>query len=387
MTLLFIVVTMHAVGVPALWADNLEDKPVTVDIKSGTIHDFFAQVKQQTGLVFIMSGNGNEALPDITIKCKDMPLHKVLKNVMSQIHADYEIENGIVTIHKGGYNGTRIVRGTVTDEDGLPLPGVNVTSNTGKQQAVTNIDGQYTITVPSNVKSLEFSYVGMERQNVNVGNKSDRIKKDIVMKSDNQLSEVLVTGLMNRDSKTFTGNAAVYKGDELQTVGRQNFLKSLSLLDPSVSLTENIDMGSNPNTMPEVRLRGESSFSGFKNIDKSGLSSDPNQPLFILDGYETTVERVVDLDMNRIESVTVLKDAAAGAIYGARAANGVIVIKTKRPKEGQLNVSYNVDVDFTLPDLSSYDLLNARENLELINRLGLYRNYDGTLRPEYNEIA
>lgn len=256
-----------------------------------------------------------------------------------------------------------------------------MTSTDGKQQAVTNVDGHYTITLPSKTDGLEFTYVGMQKQTIHIPDRGGPIKKNVTMKNDNQLSEVLVTGLMNRDSKTFTGNAAVYKGDELQIVGRQNFLKSLSLLDPSLSLTENLDMGSDPNTMPEVRLRGESSFSGFKNIDKSGLQSDPNQPLFILDGYETTVDRVVDLDMNRIESVTILKDAAAGAIYGARAANGVIVVKTKRPKEGKLNISYNLDVDFTLPDISSYDLLDAGENLQLINRLGLYRNNDGTLRP------
>ncbi|MBQ3827923.1 MAG: SusC/RagA family TonB-linked outer membrane protein, partial [Prevotella sp.] len=145
--------------------------------------------------------------------------------------------------------------------------------------------------------------------------------------------------------------------------------------------------GSDPNTMPKIRFRGESSFQGFEAIDKSGLVSDPNQPLFILDGYETTMERIIDLDMNRVESVTVLKDAAAAAIYGARAANGVIVVKTKRPKEGQLRVSYTLDLNAELPDLSSYDLLNAKENMQLIDQLKLYRNTDGTLRPEYNEIA
>jgi len=377
---------MH-LGTPSLCARNVEDKPVTLDITSGTIHDFFARVKQQTGIVFIMPGNSDETLPKISVKCSNTPLHKVLKNVMTQIHADYEIENGIVTIYKNNPNGIRTVHGVVTDEEGLALPGVNVTSTDGKQQAVTNVDGHYTITLPSKTDGLEFTYVGMQKQTIHIPDRGGPIKKNVTMKNDNQLSEVLVTGLMNRDSKTFTGNAAVYKGDELQIVGRQNFLKSLSLLDPSLSLTENLDMGSDPNTMPEVRLRGESSFSGFKNIDKSGLQSDPNQPLFILDGYETTVDRVVDLDMNRIESVTILKDAAAGAIYGARAANGVIVVKTKRPKEGKLNISYNLDVDFTLPDISSYDLLDAGENLQLINRLGLYRNNDGTLRPEYNEIA
>lgn len=366
-------------------AQNVEDRLVTVNITSGTIYEFFNQMKQQTGLDFIMSENNKKTLPKITIKGKNIPLRKALNVVMSQIHANYDIENGIVTVGNP-VKASRKISGVVTDDGGELLPGVHV-SVKGGMQTVTDEQGHYTVTVPSSACSLTFSYVGMTRKTIMIGGGVSPLKRNVSLANDNQIGEVVVTGLMNRDSKTFTGNASVYKGDDLKTVGHQNFLKSLALLDPSLSLTENLDMGSDPNTMPQVRLRGESSFSGFKNIDKSGLQSDPNQPLFILDGYETTVERVVDLDMNRIESVTVLKDAAAGAIYGARAANGVIVIKTKRPAEGQLKVSYNMDLDVNLPDLSSYDLLDAKENLQLINRLGLYRNNDGTLRPEYNEIA
>ena len=366
-------------------AQNVEDRLVTVNITSGTIYEFFNQMKQQTGLDFIMSENNKKTLPKITIKGKNIPLRKALNVVMSQIHANYDIENGIVTVGNP-VKASRKISGVVTDDGGELLPGVHV-SVKGGMQTVTDEQGHYTVTVPSSACSLTFSYVGMTRKTIMIGGGVSPLKRNVSLANDNQIGEVVVTGLMNRDSKTFTGNASVYKGDDLKTVGHQNFLKSLALLDPSLSLTENLDMGSDPNTMPQVRLRGESSFSGFKNIDKSGLQSDPNQPLFILDGYETTVERVVDLDMNRIESVTILKDAAAGAIYGARAANGVIVIKTKRPAEGQLKVSYNMDLDVNLPDLSSYDLLDAKENLQLINRLGLYRNNDGTLRPEYNEIA
>lgn len=383
--LLSVIVLFQTFLAPAAHAQNIEDRLVTVDISQGTVYDFFNQMKKQTGLDFIMAENNRMALPRITVKGKNITLRKALNTVMAQIHANYEIENGIVTVSNID-RGNRKVTGVVADDSGELLPGVHVIVKDG-MQTVTDDQGRYTVTVPTSACSITFSYVGMARKTVSIGSGKSALKRNVTLENDNQISEVVVTGLMNRDAKTFTGNASVYKGDELKTVGHQNILKSLALLDPSLSLTENIDMGSDPNTMPEVRLRGESSFSGFKNIDKSGLQSDPNQPLFILDGYETTVERIVDLDMNRIESVTILKDAAAGAIYGARAANGVIVVKTKRPAEGQLKVSYNMDLDVTLPDLSSYDLLDAKENLQLINRLGLYRNNDGTLRPEYNEIA
>lgn len=286
-------------------------------------------------------------------------------------------QNGVAT-------GTRIIKGKVVDSDGTPLPGVSVSLKGTKIVTITDANGNYSISIPKE-GNLVFSFLGMTDQQKPTQGKSTI---NSVMQDDAQaISEVVVTGLMDRDSKNFTGNASTYNGDELKALGHQNVLKSLSLIDPSISLTENTEMGSDPNTMPKIRFRGESSFQGFESIDKSGLVNDPNQPLFILDGYETSLSRIVDLDMNRVESVTILKDAAASAIYGARAANGVIVVKTKRPKEGQLRISYTFDLSTEFPDLSSYDLLDAKENMQLIDKLGLYRNYDTTLRPEYNQIA
>lgn len=281
-------------------------------------------------------------------------------------------------------SGARTIKGKIVDANGDVLPGVTVSLKGSKAITVSDADGFYSLDIPRD-GVLVFSYLGMsDLQKPTKGSVSINA---VLMDDAQAIDEVVVTGLMDRDSKNFTGNASTYGGDELKALGHQNVLKSLSLIDPSISLAENTEMGSDPNTMPKIRFRGESSFQGFESIDKSGLVSDPNQPLFILDGYETSLSRIVDLDMNRVESVTILKDAAASAIYGARAANGVIVVKTKRPKEGQLRVSYNFDMSAEFPDLSSYNLLTAEENMQLIDKLGLYRNDDGTLRPEYNQIA
>mgnify|MGYP001041798293 CR=1 FL=1 len=112
-------------------------------------------------------------------------------------------------------------------------------------------------------------------------------------------------------------------------------------------IMDNLDMGSNPNSLPQMQMRGVSSFP----IEETGIQlkgnyqNNPNQPLFILDGFNTTVERVMDMDMNRIESVTLLKDAAAKAIYGSKAANGVVVITTKRVTGTQQLVTYTGSVD------------------------------------------
>jgi len=323
----------------------------------------------------------------VTTDLKDVTVPDAVKAVIAGHDLVCSTDNEFIYVTQSKSEltkGRNIIRGKVTDKAGEPLPGAHVALQGTRMVTVTNADGEYSLSIPKN-GTLLFSFMGMESKRIQTSNKN--VVNVTLEETDSNLDEVVVTGLVTHDAKSFTGNAAVFSGENLKDVGHQNLLKSLALLDPSISIAENTEMGGDPNTMPKIRLRGESSFQGFENVDKSGLMSDPNMSLFILDGYETSVERIIDLDMNRVESITILKDAAAGAIYGARAANGVIVVKTVQPKAGKLQVSYSADLDFNLPDLSSYDLLNASENLDLINRLGLYRNTDGTLMNEYNQIA
>lgn len=333
----------------------------------------------------IDASNIDEAMCQVI---KDLPLNYKIRGrqiTVTRTHGGKRpvVRQQVVTV------GKVLLQGTVCDDFGGPLPGVVVRVGDGGKGTSTDNDGHFSLELDhGNTVTVSFSLLGMKTEKYVFNCKHDLTDLAIRMKDDARaIDEVVVTGLMNRDARNFTGNASVYNGEELKVMGHQNIIKSLALLDPSVAITENTEMGSDPNTMPKIRFRGESSFQGFESIDRSGLVSDPNQPLFILDGYETTMSRIVDLDMNRVESVTVLKDAAAAAIYGARAANGVIVVKTKKPKEGKLRLSYNLDMTAELPDLSSYDLLNARENMQLIDKLGLYRYDDGTYRPEYNQIA
>jgi TonB-linked SusC/RagA family outer membrane protein len=147
--------------------------------------------------------------------------------------------------------------------------------------------------------------------------------------------------------------------------------------------------------LPEIQLRGQSGFPDLKGEYKSN----PNQPLFILDGFEASLTKIMDMDMNRVESVTLLKDAAAKAIYGSKAANGVVVIETRRPDAGQMQVTYTGSLNIQIPDLSSYDLCNAAEKLQVEYNAGLYDylGYNGVIywknpsqqysyTAQYNEI-
>ena len=135
-------------------------------------------------------------------------------------------------------------------------------------------------------------------------------------------------------------------------------------------IENNLD-GSNPNVIPDFQIRGTASMPSTNELTSSFVGS-PNMPTFIMDGFEVTAEKVFDLDPMRIESMTILKDAAATAIYGSRASNGVVVINTKQPEAGKLRLLYNLDVSFNIPDLTDYDLLNATEKLQLGKAAGYF---------------
>ncbi|RYE40615.1 MAG: SusC/RagA family TonB-linked outer membrane protein, partial [Sphingobacteriales bacterium] len=142
------------------------------------------------------------------------------------------------------------------------------------------------------------------------------------------------------------------------------FLKN----NPSFAIVENNTFGSDPNRMPDIEIRGKSSVIGLTDQ----FASNPNQPLFILDGFETTLKIIADLSMNRVESITILKDASATAIYGSKAANGVVVVETKRPAAGELRINYSIDGSVSFADLSDYNLMNAQEKLQFELLSGFY---------------
>ncbi|MFR7808238.1 MAG: TonB-dependent receptor plug domain-containing protein [Butyricimonas faecihominis] len=129
--------------------------------------------------------------------------------------------------------------------------------------------------------------------------------------------------------------------------------------------------GSDPNHVPEISIRGENGFDLRSSADDS--RTNPNAPLYIMDGIEVTATTVYDLDMNRVEAFSILKDASATALYGSRGANGVILITTIRPRAGELRVSVNARYDISAPDLSDYNLMNAREKLEYERLAGVYK--------------
>ena len=260
------------------------------------------------------------------------------------------------------------IHGKVTDRWKNPLPGVTVRVKDALLGVATDKDGKYVIVVPGKITKpvLLFSFVGMASKEVPyLGNSEINVTLE---EEQAKINEVVVTGMFNRRVESFTGSATTFKQEDILRVGTQNLIKSLKNLDPAFQIIENLEYGSDPNRMPTVQLRGQTSFPNLQ----GEYENNPNQPLFILDGFETTLEKVYDLDMNRVASVTLLKDAAAKAIYGSKAGNGVVVIETIRPKSGELRVYYSGNFGIEAPDLTGYDLMNAEEKLAYEVQIGMY---------------
>ena len=270
---------------------------------------------------------------------------------------------------------TESITGTVVDaSDGYPLIGVSVMLEGTLHGVATDLNGNFTLDISSWPCNIVFSYVGYETVTLEFDGTNASSFSRIIMKGNAlELNDVVVTGVYERKKESFTGASATFKGDQLKKVGSQNIMQSLQTLDPSFRIMESAQFGSNPNTMPDIEIRGKTSVAGLR----EEYGTDPNQPLFILDGFETTLETVMNLNMNRVASVTILKDAASTAIYGSKASNGVVVIETKTPAKGRLQLSYKGDFGVDIADLSDYNLMNAAEKLEFETLAGVYTDGNG----------
>ena len=265
--------------------------------------------------------------------------------------------------------------GEVMDTEGNPLPGVTILLKGTTTGTSTNANGEFRFPATKAGKAvLVFSFIGMKpvEKDVTPG------KRIVVTMEDDVtgIEEVVITGIYSRDKNSYTGSAATYSAQELKMVGAQNVIQSLKTLDPAMMVVESKQWGSDPNRMPKIEIRGKTSVVGLQ----AEFENDPNQPLFILDGVETTLETIINLNIDRVASVTLLKDAASTAIYGSKAANGVIVVETKSPEAGQLRLSYNGNYGISFADLSDYNLMNASEKLEfelLAGRYSPLEGYDG----------
>lgn len=274
------------------------------------------------------------------------------------------------------------VTGNVTsEEDGLPVVGASVLVKGTTVGTVTDIDGNFTLTnVPSSAGTLVISFIGMQSQEVKI-----KSNVNVVLKSDAEvLDEVVVTGYGVQRKASFTGAASIVGEEAIAKKNDANFVKVLEGSVPGVQMNNSTSM---PGVWGSVYIRGRASLN-------SGT-----QPLYVIDGMpvnsDTDAIRTSDNNMvdpmssinpADIESITVLKDAAATAIYGSRAANGVIVVTTKKGSEGKFNLNLDIKQGFVSMGNNNMDFANAEESMKLFTD-GLTAYQGGDWQENYNYLA
>lgn len=361
------------------------DKQITMEFKAERLPSVLKRLEKLSGYKVIFIYNDINQYT-ATGKLEKASIEQAIKTIIGKSPLKYNIDGKFINItKKGGRTILRVVKGTVLSAtDGLPVIGANVSVVGAKGGTITDANGEFQLNNISSDSRIKVSYVGMIAQTVSV-----REKMSIVMKDDTKaLDEVVVeAGIIQRNRMGFTGSYRTVNSEELKGVGNINVLQSLKTLDPSFVISDDISMGSDPNTMSKITMRGGTTMTISGIYDDA--TTNPNEPLFILDGFESSLQEINDLDINRIESITLLKDAASTAIYGSKGANGVVVVETIKPKSGEVMINYNTDVQIAWADLGVYNMMNASEKLQyevLAGRYGDLNDWAGnkTNIEQYN---
>lgn len=353
---------------PQMEAQTGKEKQVTMEFKNEGLSSIFKRLQKISGykVLFIYDEVSSYSS---TGKVENASIDEALKVIIGKHPLKYSIEGQFINItSKDPRRVIPTVRGKIiAEEDGLPVIGATIQIEGTEIRTVTGADGNFLLSNVPQDRRMNITYVGMQPQSL-----MPTAQMSIVLKTDTKvLDEVVVeAGIIQRNKMGFTGSYRTVTQEELKSIGNINVIQSLKTLDPSFVVSDNMSMGSDPNTMAKVTMRGGTTMTISGIYDDA--TTNPNEPLFILDGFESSLQTINDLDINRIESITLLKDAASTAIYGSKGANGVVVVETIKPKSGQVMISYNADAQVAWADLSVYNMMNASEKLQFEVLAGRY---------------
>ncbi len=379
-----------------------QDTVFDVQFDNSTLLSVFDDLKARTGYSFTYNRSAVDEQARITVAMQGATLEEILDRVLVTRGYSYHIDSGVVYViasERRQQQPPVIVSGQVTGRDGQPLVGASVAVEGSTIGTVTDGNGRFTLSLPG-PSTIAVSYVGYRTTRVEA-TVSGRSIAVVLDEEAAGIDEVIVTGYGEVRRSSFTGTATTMTGEELRRITSGNIIAALQVFDPSLRLMENDRMGSDPNTLPEFYVRGRTGVPNVSELDvvqgnmvggdmsQFALVNNPNLPVFIVDGFQADVTKIYDMDINRIKTITLLKDAAATAMYGSRASNGVVVIETHAPGIGKLRVNYTGTVGVTGPDLSSYDMMNAREAFAAEVAAGFFdvRLEDVTAQAPYTQVA
>lgn len=381
---LLAILTLCLVAVqPAIAQDD--KAKVTLTAKSEELSSVFSKIEKATSYKFNFAYDDVDAYK-FTGNITGKTINEALNIVLSGKPFTYAINGKIITITKNAEKGKRTEVGGIVynAEDNSPVIGAQVKLVGTGIAAITDINGAFRLnyTVTENMM-IEVSYVGMKTVQMKAGD-----HMNIVLAPEaNELDGVVVTGIFRKAKESYTGAVTTIDKEQLDMYRGQNLLQTLKNVDASINFTIDNLNGSNPNNLPQINIRGNSSLPMSVEEFNEGQKTNINTPLIIMDGFEISLTKLMDYNDEEIESINILKDAAATAIYGSRGANGVIVVVSKQPEAGKIRINVEAGLQLEVPDLSSYHMLNAAKKLEVERRAGLYdRNWSTETSTSANDM-
>lgn len=396
--ILTIFLSMNAFG-------NAVSQTVSLKLENATLREAFKMLKQQTGVYFIFNEEEIAADVRLNMKVDNLSLENTVKQILQGLPYAFECLEGMVIIkpHKEQLQQDevkiKILRGKVTDEKGEPLPGVSVVMEGMVRGCATDVNGEYSLVI-ENRKGIKivYSFVGMCTQ-TRVWEGQENI--NVVMKmAVTDMDEVVVTGYQTLNRRESASAISTIKAEDIFVAGAPSIDQMLQGKIPGMMV---MNTSGEPSATPKIRIRGNATINGNKApvwvVD--GVILEQAVPFTASDLNSEDAEYLIGnaiagLNPQDIETITVLKDASATAIYGVKAANGVIVITTKKGKSGKPVVSYSGDVTINQrPSYRNFDRMNSQERMQLSReiveaglkypRIPSGDSYEGLLERLYNK--
>ncbi len=307
-------------------AGYAQDK-ISLKLESAELKKVLREIEKKSAYRFLYNQSLLSGKPKVNVHVSEADITDVLNQLFQNNGITYQImDNRLVVLKKaGGLVADIPITGTVTGADNEPLPGVSVTIKGTSTGTTTDANGNYTINVPNADAVLVFSYVGFGAQEVPVGSRTS-IAVTLSAASSTNLNEVVVVGYGTQRRREVTGSVASVRGAEL---AKQPVLTATQAVQGKVAGVQVISSG-DPNSLPTIRIRGTGTMLGGAN------------PLYVVDGIIN--DDIRNINSADIVSMDILKDASATAIYGMRAANGVVLITTKKGRTGRMVISYDASL-------------------------------------------
>jgi len=343
---------------------------LNVNVQNMTVKDVLKQIEDQSGYAFMYNASRIDIYRTIDLHVEERSVEDILKMIFAGDDVSYKVmDRHIIIISNSELKETesaqqiRPVSGKVIDSSGLPLPGVTVVIKGSTKGTITGSDGKFILADVPEDALLQFSFVGMKQEEIPVSGKATI--NVTLFENIARIDEVLVTGYSTQKKKDITGSVGVVDVATIQSIPTGSAIQALQGQVSGVNVVTSGEPGAESN----IFIRGISTFGN-------------TQPLVLIDGVEGDLDAV---NPNDVESMQVLKDAGAAAIYGVRGSNGVIIVTTKKGKPGEPVVTYSGYIGKQLPlSGNPYDIMNSEEYFKV--QKARYPNdalYAGNALPDF----